>query len=349
MTSRSTSTRRHAFTLVELLVVIAIIGVLVGLLLPAVQQAREAARRMSCSNNLKNVGLAFHNYHDTHNELPAFLYNNGQNQPWRGYSSFTQILPFIEQQPLYDQVQTGSRSFWENWEQPGLNGILQDARATLVPTFICPSNQDFPSTTGGWSNGPGCSYGVSFGSTIRWVDFQSQNGMFRNKWNDGWRAELGFQDVTDGLSNTLMVSEHLPGDNNEGRLMNGNSSETRIGSGFPGADQWPSQAEIEQFGLACEGVTQHNSENGNQWIAPEPTQTALNTVAPPNWRFPNCQTSGSGFAADRDGIYTPRSRHSGGVQCAVGDGSVRFVADTVDLRTWQWFGSRNDAEAIELP
>jgi hypothetical protein len=131
--------------------------------------------------------------------------------------------------------------------------------------------------------------------------------------------------------------------------MNGNSSETRIGSAFPGAIQYPNQADLETFGIACDAVTDHNSENGCQWIAPEPTQTALNTVAPPNWRYPNCQTSGSGFAADRDGVYTPRSRHTGGVQCAVGDGSVRFVTDSIDLKTWQYFGGRDDGNPIELP
>ena len=336
---------RSGFTLVELLVVIAIIGVLVGLLLPAVQAAREAARRMSCSNNLKQIGLAMHNYHDTHKVFPAFLYRNGQRDYWRGYSAFTQILPFIEQQPLHDQLAAQSLNFYHHWD----SGPHNDLRRTLIPAFKCPSDTQFPSTGSGWANGPGCSYGVSFGSTIQWDRYQDQNGMFRGHSDINTRPELRMADVTDGLSNTLLASEHMAGDNNDGMLMNGNSSEARIGSAFPGASQFPTAADVEAFGLACEGVTAHNSENGCQWISPEPTQTALNTIAPPNWQYPNCQTSGSGFASDRDGAYPARSRHPGGVQCAVGDGSVRFVAESLDLPTWQAFGGRGDGQTVQLP
>ena len=341
--------RKDGFTLVELLVVIAIIGILVGLLLPAVQAAREAARRMSCSNNMKQLGLAMHNYHDTHLKFPPFVIRNGQGDYWRGYSAFSQMLPFIEQQNLSNQLSTASQNFFEHWDQPGPGGALEQTRRATVAGFLCPSDRQFPSTTGGWSNGPGCNYGVSFGSTISWADYRNQNGMFRGQNDINADASLRMADLTDGTSNTLLASEHLTGDDNNGMLMNGNSSEPRIGSGFAGAVQYPTQAEIEAFGQACAATTAHNSQNGNQWLAPEPTQTALNTVATPNWRFPNCQTSGSGFASDRDGIYTARSRHPAGVQCAVGDGSVRFVTDSIELLTWQRFGGRNDGFPIQLP
>lgn len=162
------------------------------------------------------------------------------------------------------------------------------------------------------------------------------------------KAELRMADVIDGLSNTLLASEHLAGNNNGGALMNGNSSEPRIGSD-PGWVEFPAQADLDDFGAQCEGTTTHNATNGQQWIAPLPTQTAINTVAPPNWKFPNCQFSSSGFASDRDGVYTARSRHPGGVMAAVGDGSTRFVSETVDLATWQNFGARDDGVAIELP
>ncbi|MGM0485684.1 MAG: DUF1559 domain-containing protein [Planctomycetota bacterium] len=334
-----------AFTLVELLVVIAIIGILVALLLPAVQAAREAARRSQCVNNLKQVGLAFHNYHDVHKVFPCFVYRNGQNSFWRGYSAFSQVLPFIEQQPLYDQMETDSVNFWHNWD----GGEVAAVRSSEIPSFICPSDESFP-TAGGWSNGPGSNYGVSFGSTFVWDNYQEQNGMFRAR-NDGnaRNIETKLGDVRDGTSNTLLASEHLTGDNNDGRLMAGNSSEPRIGSPFPEDMQYPDQGPLNAWGAECESQTNHNSENANQWIAPEPTQTALNTVAPPNWQYPNCQFSGSGFSADRNGAYPPRSRHSGGVNCTLGDASVRFVTDSIDFKTWQFFGSRNDANAISLP
>jgi prepilin-type N-terminal cleavage/methylation domain-containing protein len=335
--------RKKAFTLVELLVVIAIIGILVALLLPAVQAAREAARRMSCSNNLKQVGIAFHNYHDVHKTFPRFAYRNGQNSYWRGYSAFTQILPFIEQQPLHDRLKNDSRDFFDHWD----SGNPSAARATKIPAFKCPSDIDFP-TAGGWSNGPGCNYGVSFGSTLSWANRNNQNGMFRGH-NSNTKVEIKIADILDGTSNTLMASEHLCGDNNDGQLMNGNSSETRIGTGFPGSYTYPDLPDLETWGAACQNTTTHNSENGNQWVAPEPTQTALNTVAPPNWKYPNCQTSGSGFAADRDGLYVPRSRHPGGVLGTMGDGSVRFFTETVDLKVFQFIGGRDDGNAVELP
>ncbi len=337
--------RQRGFTLVELLVVIAIIGVMVGLLLPAVQAAREAARRMSCSNNLKQLGLAMHNYHDTYNQLPAFVYRNGQNDYWRGYSAFTQILPFIEQQPLHEQLKAASFNFFHHWDQ----GQVEALRRTRIAAFLCPSDIKFPGGATGRENGTGCNYGVSFGTTIAWENFTEQNGMFRGNNNTAVRAELNFSDITDGLSNTLMMSEHLVGDNNNALLMNGKSSEPRIGAAFPGPRQFPTQADIDLFGTACLGATAHLSTNGQHWIAPIPTQTALNTIAPPNWRFPTCQTSGSGFASDRDGVYVARSRHPGGVQCTIGDASVRFISDSVNLEVWHWLGARNDARSFEMP
>ena len=342
--------RRKGFTLVELLVVIAIIGILIALLLPAVQAAREAARRSQCTNNLKQVGIAFHNYHDTFKKLPAFVYRNGQNDYWQGYSAFTQALPFMEQDALYQQVVTATGQFLHHWSSNG-TGTLEATRRARIQTLICPSDVQFPSTQGGWSNGPGCNYGVSFGSTVSWANFNNQNGLFRGHTGSltaPVKAEINFADATDGLSNVLMVSEHLTGDNNDGQLMTGKSSEPRIGSAFPNAQVFPAVADLETWGQACLSTTTHNSENGNAWIAPEPTQTALNTVAPPNWKYPNCQTSGSGFAADRDGLYTPRSRHPGGVNALVSDGSVRFVSETIDVLVFQRFGARNDANPITL-
>ncbi len=349
---RSSFSGKRGFTLVELLVVIAIIGILVGLLLPAVQAAREAARRMSCSNNVKQIALAMHNYHDTYKTFPCFLTRNGQNSYWRGYSAFTAILPQMEQGPLYDAVVAGSNSFLFNWDEGGAAfANLYNARASRVPAFICPSARKFNTNGTGWSNGPGCNYGVSFGSTLEWDDFRQQNGFFRGQsdTNKNSKCSTGMSDIIDGTSNTLMLSEHLSGDDNGNFLMGGQTSEPRIGSAFVGAVQYPSVAEIETFGIACKAITAHNSQNGGQWMSPQPTQTALNTVAPPNWQYPNCQTSGSGFASDRDGIYTARSQHSGGVNAAYGDGSVRFITQTIDVKTYQFIGGRDDGQVVSGP
>lgn len=350
--------RRHrspsGFTLVELLVVIAIIGVLVGLLLPAVQAAREAARRMQCSNNMKQLGLAMHNYHDAYNMLPAFAYRNGQDQYWRGYSAFTQILPYIEQQALAEKIKVDSRNFFVNWDE----APLDVTKGTRLPAFLCPSDSRFPSNATGRENGAGCNYAVSMGTTVAWANFKQENGMFRGNTNGGSvvggvfvpgkGCETAFRDVRDGLSNTLMASEHLTGDNDNAKLMKGNSSEVRSAA-YAGAIEFPTAAEIDTFGQSLASSTVHISTNGNNWIAPLPTQTVMNTIAPPNWQYPTGNDNPSGYASDRNGVYPARSRHTGGVQCVLGDGSVRFITDSIDLVNWHRFGSRNDDEPVELP
>ncbi|TWT34485.1 DUF1559 domain-containing protein [Blastopirellula retiformator] len=345
---------RAGFTLVELLVVIAIIGVLIALLLPAVQQAREAARRMQCTNNLKQLGLAFHNYHDTYNTLPAMNYRPTSKNSYLGYGALVRILPFIEEGNLYDQLQTASNNFGNTWA----SGSVTTIRRIAVESFKCPSDQDYPgnTTTGGWHDGPGCNYGVSFGSTKSWTSVNNQNGMFRgpigwdstNMVETGQKPELGFNSVTDGLSNTLLASEHLVGDDNDNVLAPGKTSEPRE-AGTVSWNQYPTQAEIDAFGATCESATGHNGTNGQHWVMSLPTQTALNTIAPPNWKYPNCQMASSGIASDRDGVYAPRSRHPGGVVCVAGDGSTKFITETIDLSAWQRFGGRDDGQVFELP
>ena len=244
--------KRRGFTLVELLVVIAIIGILIALLLPAVQAAREAARRSQCTNNLKQISLGMHNYHDTFKKLPASLYPNGQGSYWQGYSAFTMILPFIEQDTVYQEVATASNQFLLNWENTG--AALAAARSRVIATYQCPSDSRFPGTPGtSRENGTGCNYGVSNGATLRWANPDLQNGMFRyhNAYNTKKIVEINFSDVRDGLSNTLMLSEHLSGDNNGSALMPGKSSEPRSASPFGGTNwEFPTAAELDTWGAA---------------------------------------------------------------------------------------------------
>jgi type II secretory pathway pseudopilin PulG len=340
-------------------VVIAIIGILVGLLLPAVQAAREAARRMQCSNNMKQIGLAMHNYHDTIKSFPCFANQpgggatgTGANQLWRGYSGFTMILPYIEQTALYNQIQSQSTNFYAYWD----GGVIAPApalpdaiRRMSIPSYQCPSAQRPPSAASGRDVGTGMNYGLSWGSTHSWANLNNQNGMFRAQVNTTAKCSTRIGDITDGTSNTLMASEHLSGDNNSSFLMNGQTSEVRsTGVPWAGAAQYPSQAEIDAYGASCSSSTVHLSSNGQCYLAPLPTQTALNTIAPPNWKYPNCQTSNSGYSSDRDGVYAPRSAHTGGVQAVAGDGSVRFVSQSIDLKVWQYFGGRNDGQATSV-
>lgn len=189
----------EGFTLIELLVVIAIIAILVALLLPAVQQAREAARRSSCKNNLKQIGLALHNYHDTHRVFPpGFLEGHG-------WTSSTFILPFVEQAPLYEQL--------------GVNGRIDLADATILSlaqqplsVFLCPSspepnqyqNPDIPVVVGGTTYRVAVSnyLPISGNNDLRcWSSKTGQNGLFFSN------SAIKFRDITDGTSNTFAYTE----------------------------------------------------------------------------------------------------------------------------------------------
>ncbi|MCC9606118.1 DUF1559 domain-containing protein [Blastopirellula sp. JC732] len=291
---------------------------------------------------MKQLGLAFHNYHDTYKKFPAYSYPCGSDptSPYRSYSAFVQILSFVEQSTLFDLVATQSGNF-----NAAAYGVT--AGKTKVSAFKCPSDSEFP------GNYAGMNYAVSLGSTTRYSNLSQQNGMFRG---EGGKSddELGMKDVTDGLSNTLLVSEQLVGDDNDNAIITGDTSELLFATSAVSWSTFPTQADIDAVGASLPtgaarlGDSYQNSSNGREWMCGLPAQTAINTLAPPNWKYNNCQFSGSGFAADRDGIYTPRSRHPGGVLVAAGDGSSRFISETIDLTTWQNFGARNDGNVVQL-
>ncbi|HEV7282868.1 MAG TPA: DUF1559 domain-containing protein [Pirellulaceae bacterium] len=326
------STRRSAFTLVELLVVIAIIGVLVALLLPAVQAAREAANRMSCSNNLKQIGLAFHNYHDTHRVFPRFQYGQVGKNSYDGPGPFVMTLPFIEQAAVYDQYILGN---------PFSSMSTNPAAATKISSYNCPSDRRFSDV-----NHPGMNYAVNAGPTIDFYSTpQNSAGMFsRNQ-------ELGFADAFDGSSNTILAAEILKGDNVQNVHSEGDIANVTYG----GTNKaFPSQAEMDTFGQAAKAASSTGagslSQCGRNWSGGISLNGVMNTVAPPNWQYPSAASGGSfGLCADRDGAFPARSRHSGVALHVMGDGSVKSVADTIDLLTYQAAGGRNDGRALQLP
>ena len=318
---------QRGFTLIELLVVIAIIAVLVALLLPAVQQAREAARRSSCKNNLKQLGLALHNYHDTHTRFPlGQSWIVGQNS-WHGHGIFVDLLPFADQAPLYNR--------W-NFNLTYIAGSNTALARTKLPFLKCPSDRDYPGAE------PGVNYAGCGGSSINIWSARS-NGVFPK------RSSLMMGDLTDGTSNVIAFSEHLVGDNAQGGV---SDSDIVVTSNTGFADQnFPTVAEINNAATICNAADPTAipslSRNGRHWAAPYPSQSRFNTAAPPNWQGRSCAMGGNfGLAADRNGIFAARSRHTGGVHVGLADGSVRFISENIDLQTWQWLGARADGNPV---
>jgi prepilin-type N-terminal cleavage/methylation domain-containing protein/prepilin-type processing-associated H-X9-DG protein len=352
------SETQKGFTLVELLVVIAIIGILIALLLPAVQAAREAARRSQCTNNLKQFALAVHNYHDVYKTFPrqsyiSFLAGSGVNlDPWRiwqGYSVHTMILPYIEQRAIYDRIDW---RIWDGWyNQPA------QLREAVIQTFLCPSDMKAPQT--GWLHGPGCNYAVNSGPWLIWWDYsQMCPGTFRPN------LETTIAEVIDGTSNTIMASEVLKGDDNGAQYLPGEPVRNVIPSWYNHGDpntylaptlrNQPVQPYIDNlnaWGIQCQAnIGDHLSNNGWNWMGANYTQTVFNTIVPPNWQYPTCIAEGPpGMASDRDGAYPARSYHPGGCNHAMVDGSVRFISNTVDLPTYWALGSRAGRESVQAP
>jgi prepilin-type processing-associated H-X9-DG protein len=314
----------------------------VALLLPAIQAAREAARRSQCVNNMKQLALGYQNYHDTFKRLPAFVYRsygatNNWASHWEGFSAHTMILPYIEQQANWDEftrVYQYSPDLWEGWR----TGTFQALSDQAMPAFRCPSD---PGMRFGTDAG-NCNYAVSAGPMYTvWNPPNGRNlGVFSRD------SETNFADIVDGTSNTIALGEMLVGDNNNALYTPG---DVVRGIAYAGSSLYPTDAQLAAYGQACDtptAIANQHSHGGREWIAPMPTQTVFNTVAPPNWRYPTCQNcTGCGWM-DSDGVFPARSRHPGGANHALVDGSVRFISNDVNLQTYQWLGSKDGGEAI---
>lgn len=319
--SASIASPRRAFTLVELLVVIAIIGILVGLLLPAVQSAREAARRMQCSNNLKQFGLALHNYESTYKRLPA-----GRNS--LSISAHAALLPYMEQGNLAQLV---------DWRVPWNHANNAQARATEVPTFNCPSDPvsivpaGWASTTYRNNQGSGLLHGLppTNPSNGNYGMPEPNGPMIPNKY-------LRFADITDGTANTAAFSEHGKGDFS-------NAISSRTDTFWP--KTYPNTADeaVQQCNAIDPNDLQYQrvSDVGAPWLQGYHSTTTYFHVAPPNGR--SCMFPPGRIAT------TAKSSHTGGVQVARCDGSVSFVTESVDILVWRALGSRNGGEAIGAP
>lgn len=322
---------RRGFTLVELLVVIAIIGILVGLLLPAVQAAREAARRMQCSNNLKQLGLAMHNYHAAHGSFAPMAAGTkgpgGWSNSWlstgQRMSAYYHMLPYFEQGVIYQQAEAGMDDPQTGPMNPGGPHSLRPYMLweQRIPTLLCPSD---PAGFGRGANAATLgkiNYGLCLGDQVRGTT---------GNWRKTYRGVYGgveytssFRDIQDGTSTTAAISE------------------ITIYNGVPGALHGDYIVDFSVFELndnpqlcmQAEGQggklngTPPNSHHriGDAWASGYPMILGFNTILPPN--SPSCAHAKGEW---QQGIFTANSYHRGGVNLLRADGSVRFMTESVD-------------------
>lgn len=324
--------RKRGFTLIELLVVIAIIAILIALLLPAVQQAREAARRSQCKNNLKQFGLALHNYHDTFGLFPMAhtrSWDGGTGVTgWRGYSLHAMILPYMDQAPLYQLMDFNV--YFDH-------GNNTTQRRTKIAAYLCPSDSPFPGSVETGNTNYAGSMGPSLGQYVTPIGMR--DGFFN------FDVIVRMSDIRDGTSNTICMAEQLVGDNNNAAYVPGDVVRG-IAWGASVVTK-PTMADLQTYGAACvAGQANHHSHGGREWAVGMPAQTLFNTAAPPNHKLPTCQPCAGCGWMDSQGIFPARSRHVGGVQVLMGDGAVRFVSENIDLALWQNLGSIRGNEPL---
>jgi hypothetical protein len=317
--------------LVELLVVIAIIGVLIALLLPAVQAAREAARRMQCTNKLKQLGVALHNYHDTHGAIPAGmsgLANRSHSNAHR-FSAMFKLCPFIEAQSVFDLMLNTPVANCFQSQPVGVVNVNQ-------PFLLCPSNAgEVPieiCDSVGRNN-----YHIIYGDVVVNGDaasscndedavvYNNNRGFFGVKY-----SFKGFEAISDGLSNTIAFSERVGLETERGLF---DIANPRKGTIYY-SPEWKRENADNPTRLECINATKDPSRSaagnspGLQWTNGDTSVNGLNTVMAPN--MGNC--AGSGYGSHLT-LNTPSSNHSGGINGCYGDGSVHFISETINTLT----------------
>jgi prepilin-type N-terminal cleavage/methylation domain-containing protein/prepilin-type processing-associated H-X9-DG protein len=351
------------FTLIELLVVIAIIGVLIALLLPAVQAAREAARRAQCTNNLKQIGIALHNYHAAANSFPP-----GRMSPYLGnFAGSTtgecyqggiavhiHLAPHLEAAPMFNAFNFGNSRVRTSTPLCVANVTVIQLRSSV---FICPSESRDPRIENIPINNYRYNIGVTICQSTAWAD----SGATLAPWSanclaevDGARgglfkegAGIAIAQVTDGTSNTAAWSERLLGDAETTAISPGDARR-------PTSDLRSPDMTTNQFVTACEqdlqSVARHSPfygiGAGSQHYA-NIENTMYNHIFSPNSRLSDCN-SGQSFhdSPNEISITTARSYHPGGVNVLLADGSVRFVKDSTNVGVWRAIGTRAGGEVV---
>ena len=303
---------RSAFTLIELLVVIAIIAILIALLVPAVQKVREAASRTQCTNNLKQLGLALHNHHDSIKKFPP------ARNPWPlVHSPLARLLPYVEQENLQRLVV---------FTQPVSSPANQAASQTAVPIFLCPTDVGDGRVPG--SLHAGTNYVANVGTgTVGFGLIASGDGVFT-------QSPMGFRDLIDGSSNTAAFSETLLGNGTTSAGATPASAQREVLEVPGGSDPTPA---------ACAGAAgAWSGQRSAKWIDGHYGNALYNHFYMPNAREWDC-----GNGSHNKGLSTARSLHPGGVNMLFCDGSVRFVTNSVSQFTWRGMATRDGGEVLE--
>ncbi len=329
---------RLGVTLIELLVVIAIIGLLLAILLPAVQMARESARRTQCASNLKMIGLALQNYDAAHGMFPSAFYDGRSSGPRRRgqklYSAHCHLLPYVDEAALFNTIN------FQSTFSPEPNAVMQHlqnstAAGTVVGTFVCPSDGQRLSIRAN------VNYRVNIGP-LPYLWDQDRPGQGPGAFTPfAWYKQ---RDFADGLTHTVALSEKTTGGGSESHF------DDRRDFWYSAAAQTGVLPRPEFMRRICESLTlsnpPHFSDAGFTWMMAGFENTFYNHTVTPNWTGSDCGSERKGATPyTNGGVFAARSQHSNGVHCLFMAGEVRFIADSISLDIWRAIATRNGAES----
>jgi prepilin-type N-terminal cleavage/methylation domain-containing protein/prepilin-type processing-associated H-X9-DG protein len=325
---------RRAFTLIELLVVIAIIGILISLLLPAVQMAREAGRRMQCTNNLKQIGLAIHNYQSAIGRFPPGRLRMEVDGQGRCFSAYAHLLPYLEAQTLYNLI-----DFKANPEDAKNAAALHQT----IPYFLCPTDGDQKLQGESAVHNYPLSTGNTYPLSLRNPGGVPVTGVFYEN------SDTTFKHIKDGTSHTVCISETVKSEGGPDTWDGGPTNGFVLTAGNDNASNGP---ELTDYAGQCHSPgLRLQQTRGSRWLYGAPGHSMYNHIRAPNDPDVDCRgglphSIRNAAAWDRLSLnVAARSRHPGGVNALFCDGHVQFAANGVQLAVWQALGSRDGGEA----
>ncbi|APW60740.1 DUF1559 domain-containing protein [Paludisphaera borealis] len=334
---------RKGFTLIELLVVIAIIAVLIALLLPAVQAAREAARRAQCTNNLKQIGLALHNYHTGIGSFPmgsTTAYSDpGVQASWGTWGALALMLPYLEQKPAYDAINFN----WTAWQGSGA-ATNTTIFTTRLAAYVCPS--DGLTGQDNLNN-----YFGSTGTTVGYMNNDDSTGFYAHG------RTYSVANLTDGTSNTIAYSEALVsttfGGKTSTKWRDGPSVGGSVGASYYTLDATTNVPALTSDWQNCNNLfvtTTNYGMRGYRWGLGGEGESLFQTLIPPNstlYPWNSCRLDcGGGCGSLQSGYFNVTSNHPGGVNAAMADGSVRFMKNSISMPIWWALGTKAGGEVL---